>query len=319
MARKPRVHCQDGFYHVMLRGNAGQEIFASPKDQLRFYELAQEGIDRYGHNIHAVCLMNTHVHLAIQVGAIGLPRIIQNLAFRYTRWWNWRQNRTGHLFQGRYKAILIDADTYLLELTRYIHLNPVRSGSVKVPEAYRWSGHRAYLGLETISWLTTEWVLGMFSRRADQARRAYREFVEQGRDGGYQRDYGKGSEVDSRFLGDSIFIDQLLGPREEGLKRVVTVDEIVSHVCRRFSTEEEALFLSGKDRRLSKVRAIAAWLVRESGYLTLGELSSRVRRDCSTLSTAATLIEQEAQRDSNLRLLMNRMREDLFEIQISKA
>ena len=88
-----------------------QEIFASPKDQLRFYELAQEGIDRYGHSIHAVCLMNTHVHLAIQVGAIGLPRIIQNLAFRYTRWWNWRQNRTGHLFQGRYKAILIDADT----------------------------------------------------------------------------------------------------------------------------------------------------------------------------------------------------------------
>jgi hypothetical protein len=159
----------------------------------------------------------------------------------------------------------------------------------------------------------------MFSRRADQARRAYREFVEQGRDGGYQRDYGKGSEVDSRFLGDSIFIDKLLGPREEGLKRVVTVGEIVSHVCRRFSTKEEALFRSGKDRRLSKVRAIAAWLVRESGYLTLGELSSRVRRDCSTLSTAATLIEQEAQRDSNLRLLMNRMREDLFEIQISKA
>jgi REP element-mobilizing transposase RayT len=102
--------------------------------------------------------MTTHVHLAIQVGEIGLPRIIQNLAFRYTRWGNWRQSRTGHLFQGRYKAVLVDADTYLLELTRYIHLNPVRSGIVRIPEDYPWSGHRAYLGLETIPWLTTEWV-----------------------------------------------------------------------------------------------------------------------------------------------------------------
>ena len=118
--------------------------------------------------------MTTHVQLAIQVGEIGLPRIIQNLAFRYTRWGNWRQSRTGHLFQGRYKAVLVDADTYLLELTRYIHLNPVRSGIVRFPEDYPWSGHRAYLGLESIPWLTTEWVLSMFSRRADHARRAYR-------------------------------------------------------------------------------------------------------------------------------------------------
>ena len=158
MARKPRVHCPGALYHVMLRGNGGQEIFFSQEDRFRFYLLVQEDIERYGHKVHAFCLMTTHVHLAIQVGEIGLPRIIQNLAFRYTRWGNWRQSRTGHLFQGRYKAVLVDADTYLLELTRYIHLNPVRSGIVRIPEDYPWSGHRAYLGLETIPWLTTEWV-----------------------------------------------------------------------------------------------------------------------------------------------------------------
>jgi len=114
--------------------------------------------------------------LAIQVGEIGLPRIIQNLAFRYTRWVNWRQSRTGHLFQGCYKAVLVD--TYLFELTRYIHLNPVGSGIVRSPKDHPCSGHRAYLGLETIPWLTTEWILSTFSRRADRARRGYWEFVE---------------------------------------------------------------------------------------------------------------------------------------------
>jgi putative transposase len=94
--------------------------------------------------------MNTHVHLAIQVGGVPLSRILQNLSFRYTRWVNGRRKRSGHLFQGRYKAVLVDADSYLDALVRYIHLNPVRAGMVKEPEEYRWSGHRAYLGLEKI-------------------------------------------------------------------------------------------------------------------------------------------------------------------------
>ena len=157
MARKPRVHYPTALYHVILRGNGGQEIFFNQEDRFRFYLLLQEGIERYGHRIHAFCLMTNHIHLAIQVGDIALPRIIQNIAFRYTRWVNWRQGRTGHLFQGRYKAVLVDADSYLLGLTRYIHLNPVRSGIVREPENYPWSGHGVYLGLEVIPWLTTDW------------------------------------------------------------------------------------------------------------------------------------------------------------------
>ncbi len=195
----------------------------------------------------------------------------------------------------------------------------MRSGIVRSPKDYPWSGHRAYLKLETIPWLTTDWVLSMFSRRAGCARRAYREFVEEGRDGGHQSEYGKGSEADSRILGDTIFIDKVLGQKQERLKRPVTIEEIISHVCRRFSLREELLSRSGKDRSLSKVRAIAAWLVLESGRLTLAELSNRVCRDTSTLSTAAKLLEQEAQTDTNLNQLMNKLREDLFKIQTSKA
>ena len=278
--------------------------------------MLQEGMERYGHQVHAFCLMTTHTHLAIQVGDIGLPRIIQNLAFRYTRWVNWRQHRSGHLFQGRYKAILVDADSYLLELTRSIHLNPVRSHIVRNPEDYPWSGHRAYLGLETIPWLTTDWVFSLFSSRKDRARRGYRGFVEEGSDGGYQGQYGKGSEADSRILGDTIFIDKILGQSQERLKRSVRVEEIVSHVCKQFSVEEEELRGLGKDRRLCKVRAIAAWLVQDSGCLTLAELSKRVHRDCSTLSSAAKVLDVQAQTDAKMKQLMSEMREELLQIQV---
>jgi REP element-mobilizing transposase RayT len=100
--------------------------------------------------------MSNQVHLAIQVGRVWLSRILQNLSFRYTRWVNGLRKRSGHLFKGRYKAVLVDADSYLNALTRYIRLNPVCARMVKDPKDYLWSGHRAYLGLDKIPWLTTE-------------------------------------------------------------------------------------------------------------------------------------------------------------------
>src|SRR4030067_637076 len=99
MARKPRVYYPGAVYHVTLRGNAGQAIFLHNRDRTRFYLLLQEGIERFRHRIHAFCLMSNHVHLAIQVGDVPLSRIIQNLSFRYTRWINWRQGRSGRCFQ----------------------------------------------------------------------------------------------------------------------------------------------------------------------------------------------------------------------------
>ena len=249
----------------------------------------------------------------------GLPRIIQNLAFRYARLVNWRHQRTGHLFQGRYKTVLVDADGYLLELTRYLHLNTVRSGMVREPEDHPWSGHRAYLGLETIPWLTTEWVLSMFSSGIKRARQAYRDFVEQGKGGGHQEEYGKGSETDSRVLGDETFIDKVLGQSKVRSRRRVTVEEIVTQVCKQFSLKEEVLLGPGKDRRLSKVRAIAACLVLDSGYLTLSELSKHVGRDPSTLSSGAKGLERQVQTDSQLARVISKIREDLYEIPLSQG
>jgi len=300
MARKPRVYYPGGLYHVTLRGNAGGALFFDNRDRTRFYLLLQEGIERFRHRIHAFCLMSNHVHVAIQVSDIPLSRIIQNLSFRYTRWINWRQGKSGHLFQGRYKAILVDADTYLLELTRYIHLNPLRAGIVKEPGDYAWSGHRAYLGREVIPWLTTDWVLSFFSKRESLARRAYGRFIEDGKKGSYRKEYHVGSETDSRILGDDPFIDRVLEKGEKRSRRRVSLDRIIKEVCNSFSLAGEEWLVSGRDHRLSRVRGMVAWLVMEYGIGTLGELSKRIERDVTTLSSAARRLQIRSQTDMEL-------------------
>jgi putative transposase len=307
MARKPRVHYPGALYHVILRGNGGQTIFFDDKDRTRFYFLLHEGIGRFGHRIHAFCLMSNHVHLAVQVGDVSLSRILQNLSFRYTRWVNWRQNRSGHLFQGRYKAVLVDADVYLQELTRYIHLNPVRAGIVKAPRGYAWSGHRAYLGLETISWLTTDWVLSQFSARLTRARRAYERFVNEGQGGGRQEEYHRGSGADSRILGDDTFIDRVLDQKRSKPRPKVELREVVKQVCRDYSVKEGDLAMPGKDRRLTEIRALVAWLIMELGVSTLGDLGEVTGRDVTTLSSAVRRLRNRAKRDSKLGERMKRL------------
>ncbi len=177
MARQPRIYYPGGIYHVMLRGNNGQQIFFCDDDRVRFYLFVQEALDRCDSRIHGFCLMSNHVHLAVQVGEKPLSKLMQNIGFRYAKWINWRYERIGHLFQGRYKAILVEQETYLTELIRYIHLNPVRANLTKNVNEYLWSGHRAYLGLETIPWLTKDWVLNIFSNELNIAQRRYEEYV----------------------------------------------------------------------------------------------------------------------------------------------
>ena len=126
MGRPPRIHVPGGVYHVMLRGNNGDAIFADDRDLLGFEALVADAEDRFDHRVHAYCWMPNHVHMVLQLGRGPLSRIIQNLAGRYTRRFNKCHGRVGHLFQGRFRANLVDADSYLLDLVRYVHLNPVR-------------------------------------------------------------------------------------------------------------------------------------------------------------------------------------------------
>src|SRR5580765_8376046 len=138
MARKPRLHVSGGLYHVILRGNARQNVFFTAADRKYFFNLLAEGVGRFGYRVHAFCLMTNHLHLALQVGDVELSAGMKNLSFRYTRYLNTRLKRVGHVFQGRFKAFLVDQDRYGLALVRYLHLNPVRARMVKHAGAYAW-------------------------------------------------------------------------------------------------------------------------------------------------------------------------------------
>jgi hypothetical protein len=243
--------------------------------------------------------MTNHLHLAVQVGETPLPRIMQNLSFRYTQYFNRRQQKTGHLFQGRYKALLIDANNYLLELVRYIHLNPVRAGMIESPETYPWSGHRAYLGLETLLWLTTDWVYGQFAQATDQARRRYQQFVEDGLIEGYRTDFHRGS-FEGRALGDDRFIEEALSRAAEDFKQQSSIESIIAAVCSAYDLSTAELTSRSRVRNISEARGVAALLVRESRELALVELGKCLNQDLSSLSQAARRMEQRLREDSRL-------------------
>ena len=313
MARKQRVHYPAALYHVIIRGNARQEIFFDDVDRSRFYLLIQEGLERYEHRIHAFCLMTNHIHLAIQVGDMPLSRIMQNISFRYTQWINWRHKRSGHLFQGRFKAVLVNADTYLSELTRYIHLNPVRAHLVQSPEEYPWSSHRAYLGMEEIPWLTTDWVLSLFALDRKNARAAYTDFMALEREEGHDHAFHCGSVKDSRVLGDDTFIDNVLTNVEALSTPRITLDTILHCICLQYGITETDLASPGKYRLFSEARGVAAWLILETGSVTLTALSRFSGRDVSTLSAAAKTIHLRAVSDQEFATSLGTLKKKLLQ------
>ena len=160
--RRPRLHVPGACYHVTLRGNHRQDIFFSDADRCLLGHYIEAACEPTGVRIHAYCWMSNHIHLLIQVTDVPLGSFMQRISSRYARAVQARVPTTGHLFQNRYHALLVDVDRYFLALLRYIHLNPVRSGLAENPADYRWSSHRAYLGRATVGWLVTDFGLRLF-------------------------------------------------------------------------------------------------------------------------------------------------------------
>lgn len=299
MARKPRIHLPGGLYHVMLRGNGGQPVFLGDEDRFRFYLLLQEGTVRFGYRVHAFCLMTNHIHLALQCGDLPLQRGMQNLSFRYTRWINWQTKRTGHLFQGRYKAVLVDSDSYLLELVRYIHLNPVRAGMVQAPGDYQWCSHHAYLGNETLPWLTAEWALGQFGSTVSMARSSYDEFILDGLVEGHRPEFHGKGEADSRLLGDDRFQEKCLAGSDR-LPLRLDAREIVAKVCQTYAIDEAEIKTASQSRKNAEARAVAGWLAKDLGCGTLSEVGMLVNRDVGSMSSAVRRLSERMVNDPQL-------------------
>lgn len=181
MARPLRIEFPGAIYHVTGRGNAHQAIFEDDADRFAFFAVLTGALERYGWLCHAYCLMDNHYHLMVETPDGNLARGMARLNGLYTQRFNRRHERIGHLFQGRYKAILVERESYLLELCRYLVLNPVRAGLVRRAAAYRWSSYRATAGDEPAPrFLTTDWVLSQFATRLGHARERYAAFVAEG-------------------------------------------------------------------------------------------------------------------------------------------
>ncbi len=181
MARPLRIEFPDAVYHVTSRGNAREAVFVSDRDRACFLDLLGEVVERFGWRCHAYCLMDNHFHLLAQTPTPNLGRGMRHLNGVYTQRFNWAHERVGHVFQGRYKAILVERDAYLLELCRYVVLNPVRAGMRRRADDWRWSSYRATAGLsKPADCLETSWVLEQFGRRKARARENYRRFVSEG-------------------------------------------------------------------------------------------------------------------------------------------
>ncbi len=182
MARPLRIEFPGALYHITSRGNTQNKIYLNDADRHEFLHLVDQTVRRFDWYCHAYCLMDNHYHLLIETGTASLSKGMKFLNGTYTQWFNRAHRRVGHVFQGRYKAILVEKESYLLELARYIVLNPVRARMVRSAKDWPWSSYRATAGqVAPHAGLTTDWFLCVLGKTRRNAQEAYRTFVAEGR------------------------------------------------------------------------------------------------------------------------------------------
>jgi putative transposase len=330
MARRARIHYPGALYHVMLRGNAKQAIFHGPADFARFEEILGQGLEKCGMRVCAFCWMPNHIHMAVQVSDIPLSKMMQVLSQRYTRWFNHRYDRVGHLFQGRYRAILVDSDGYLREIVRYIHLNPVRAGIVKDPMDYRESSHRAYVAISEnlplpVPWLTPEPALRQFGHTRETARAAYLHFM------------GQPEEVDlltllrqggshGHILGQDDFIDKARalaaeraeraeskeragpgGGRPPELSLDLDMDKLAERVAHAWQLSVHSILSKSKSRPVVEARIVLALMAMDYCQYSLREVSRYLGRDESTIGRQILRLRGRIKKITSLRQKVNKL------------
>ena len=292
MPRRPRLHVPGGFYHAILRGNGRQAIFFDNEDRDQWQSILQEGLKRYQHRLHAYCWMTNHVHMAIQVGVEPLAGFMRYLASRYARFLNRKNQRPGHLFERRYRAILVQKDGYLKELLRYIHLNPVRAQMVADPGDYPWSSHNAYWRRTNTDWLAVDYLAAMFGVGEQSARTAYINFMTDQVSDATLHLLRNGAPDDERVLGDDEWI-RLVLDKSDAATWHRTLDDIIHDACRRHDVTEAMLASRSRSRRHSSIRAEIALTATGHGCATVTEVAQRFGRAHSGLSRAMNRLKDQ--------------------------
>jgi REP element-mobilizing transposase RayT len=283
MARRPRVFAPHLLYHVIVRGNQRQATFLTPDDYHAYLDRLAKYRRECQVRLWAYCLMPNHVHLLLETAGAPLSAFMQGLQQSYTQYFNRTHRKVGHLFQGRYKAILCEKDRYLVALIRYIHLNPVRARLVEQPEAYAYSGHVAYLAGRATEVLDPMPGLAVFGGAA-----AYRQFVREGLAEGHQADYY--AVTDQRFLGAERFVEQWQAQEVESRPSPPrqALPAAMKAVAVALGVEPGALRSADRSWALSQQRTQAAYvLVRRLGF-RVRDVAVALGRDATTMSVLLT-------------------------------
>lgn len=308
MGRPIRVEYPGAVYHITSRGNEQKAIFLSDADRDKFLTIMADYHDRYGILIYAYALMDNHYHLILETPRGNLLKVMHGLNGGYTGYFNRKHRRVGHLFQGRYKAIIVDKDEYLLSLSRYVHLNPVRAGLIRRPERYPWTSYGGYIGRKQKEWMEYTSVLSQFGRHHNKAAERYRDYIEEALkrdvDNPLQHLYGQ------MILGGKEFIHKVKGMLDGGklsreivarkrFERNVSLKTILNEVQKLTGVKEDQILERGIGK--NSARRVALYLAQRYTGLTndeIGRIFGGIH--FSTVSKAAARLKEETTRDKKL-------------------
>ena len=323
MVRPLRIEYPYAWYHVMNRGRRGEKIFLEERDYTIFLELLMEAAQLWNLGVAAYCQMPNHYHLLIQTQDANLSRCMRHINGVYTQRFNRLHQCDGQLFRGRYKAILVEADNYLLQLLRYIHRNPLRAGIVKELKSYEWSSHGGYLSkARKWDWLHKDFVLSLLSEHKNQQRRRYKEFMAQDVPAEFSQVFDK-KKLPS-ILGSEEFIDQIRRQFFESKKHIEVPEskilapsreEIKALVCHSYGVREEDL-LKPKRGTVNEPRSVVIYLTRQLRGENLAEICKEYGlKSHSSASSAVEKVRGEMIKDPRLRKRVDKLVQTLVKRQ----
>lgn len=270
MGRPLRIEFENAVYHITSRGNERKKIYRDDGDKEKFLGLLEDYKNRYNFLIHCFVLMDNHYHLVIETLRPNLIKIMHGLNSGYTGYFNKKYKRSGHLFQGRYKAIIVDKENYLLELSRYVHLNPLRAKIINKPQDYKWSSYGGYIRKKEVNNLNNyNWLLSIFGNEEKKSRRQYKEFVEEGIAKKLENPVKRA--VGNIILGSKEFIDSILvkidrdeigqeiANRNEILK-TINPQEVIKEVSNKYKIKPIEITNTGT--RNNEARNVAIYITR---------------------------------------------------------
>lgn len=285
MPRKPRIEFDGAFYHVIARGNQKQKIFRQPADRQKYLQALSLYKARYRFRVYSYVLMDNHVHLLLETGAVPLSKVLQGINQSYTMYFNRTYGTVGHLFQGRCKAILCDRDNYLLALIKYIHLNPLRAKAAVTANKFPWSSHHAYLGKsDPLNIVDVDTALRIFSERRTNAVKRYREFMAE--DGGINRG-DVYATIDQRIQGSEEFAAKIFDEHVDvpckKWRKEFSLDQIAHGVETVLELPSGELRSRSRTRPLTRGRALFSLAAKDHGYKGV-EIAEHLEKEPSSIA-----------------------------------